>query len=148
MHEPRDVFRTLAERYAAAIDSADPDALERLFTPDGGLIISSPKRRLYEFRGERLRRFCALIGETYASTLHHVTTHVVEGGQATTWCLAHHVTHERTLETTGVRYTDTFARVEGEWRFAERDVVALWVKVEPLERVGLALDAAIASERW
>jgi len=42
VHEPSDVFRTLAERYAAAIDAADPDALARLFTADGGLIISTP----------------------------------------------------------------------------------------------------------
>jgi len=138
------VFRDLAERYAAAIDRADPDALAALFTPDGGLDIRAGDRLLYEFRGERLRRFAQLIGETYESTLHHVTTHVVDGEGATTWCLAHHVTRERMLESVGVRYADSFALLDGEWRFALREVDALWVKVEPLPRVGLTLDRALA----
>jgi len=148
MYESRAVFRDLAERYAAAIDSADADALAALFAPGGGLVIRAGERPLYEFRDERLRRFATLIGETYASTLHHVTTHVVDGDRATTWCLAHHVTPGRELETVGVRYADSFARVDGEWRFAQRDVTALWVKVESLPRVGLTLDRALASAGW
>jgi hypothetical protein len=146
--ESRAVFRDLAERYAAAIDAADPDALAALFAPGGGLVIRAGERTLYEFRDERLRRFAVLIGETYESTLHHVTTHVVDGERATTWCLAHHVTPGRELETVGVRYADSFARVDGEWRFALREVTALWVKVEPLPRVGLTLDRALAAVPW
>jgi hypothetical protein len=145
----RDEFRQLAERYAAAIDGADPAALADLFAPDGVLVIRAASgRKLSEFRGDRLRRFVALLGETYASTLHHVTTQLVDldAGTGTTWCLAQHVTRERTLESVGVRYQDAFAQAGGEWRFAARDVTALWVKVDPLPRVGLAIDRAVQEE--
>jgi hypothetical protein len=142
-------LRNLAERYAAAMDAADPVALAGVFAPDGALIIRTASgRRLSEFRGERLGAVARLLGETYASTLHHVTTQIVdvEAGTGTTWCLAQHVTRERTLESVGVRYGETFTRVDGEWRFAARDVTALWVKVEPLPRVGLAIDRAVQEE--
>lgn len=150
--DARTALRNLAERYAAAMDAADPAALARVFAPDGALVIRVPGRAkpLSEFRGEQLGLFARLLGETYESTLHHVTTQIVdvEARTGTTWCLAHHVTGgpDRTLESVGVRYEETFTRVDGEWRFALRDVTALWVKVEPLPRVGLAIDRAVQKE--
>lgn len=133
----------LAHRYAAAIDAVDPAALLALFAPDGALRIRTASGRvLSELSGERLGAFVRLLGETYESTLHHVTTQVGD----TTWCIAHHVRREgaaRTLETVGVRYQDTI--LDG--RFALREATALWVKVEPLPRVGLAIDRAVQEER-
>jgi hypothetical protein len=145
----RGELRNLAERYAAAMDAADPAALAGVFAPDGALVIRAASgKRLSEFRGERLGHFARLLGETYESTLHHVTTQIVdvEARTGTTWCLAHHVTRERTLESVGVRYSERFTLVDGEWRFALRDVTALWVKVEPLPPVGLAIDRAVQEE--
>jgi hypothetical protein len=145
----RGELRNLAERYAAAMDAADPAALARVFAPGGALVIRAASgKRLSEFRGERLGHFARLLGETYESTLHHVTTQIVdvEARTGTTWCLAHHVTRERTLESVGVRYSERFTLVDDEWRFALRDVTALWVKVEPLPRVGLAIDRAVQEE--
>jgi hypothetical protein len=86
------------------------------------------------------------LAEGYAAAmdgaLHHVTTQVLDGERGTTWCLAHHVTPDWTLETVGVRYADTLSG----GRFARRDATALWVKVEQLPKTGLAFDQVVQEE--
>jgi hypothetical protein len=136
-------YRTLAERYAAAMDGADSEALLALFEPGGGLTVrNAAGRELITVRDDKLAAFPALIGRTYRSTLHHVTTQVLDGEHGTTWCIAHHVTPDWTLETVGVRYADTLT----DGRFAHRDATALWVKVEPLPKTGLAFDQVVQEE--
>ena len=149
--------RRLAERYAVAVDTADPAALADLFTADGALIIRAMGRRepLSEFRGsgtEGVGLMARLLGEVYESTLHHVTTHLadVRGDEATaiTYCVAQHVASGddgRIMESVGVRYDDTCVRRDGSWRFRSRDVTCLWVRVEPLPRVGLLLDPVVTA---
>jgi hypothetical protein len=136
-------YRTLAEAYAAAMDAADGEAARALFVPGGGLTVcNAGGRELITVRDERLAAFGRLLGETYRSTLHHVTTQTLDGDRGTTWCLAHHVTPDWTLETVGVRYADTLR----DGRFAARRAVALWVKVEPLPKTGLRFDQVVQEE--
>jgi hypothetical protein len=139
----RDRYRWLAERYAAALDAADGDAALALFAPGGGLTVcNAAGRELITVRDEKLAAFPRLLGRTYRSTLHHVTTQSLDGDRGTTWCIAHHVTPDWTLETVGVRYADT---LDGD-RFAQRRASALWVKVEPLPKTGLRFDQVVQEE--
>ncbi len=122
---------------------ADPDALDALFAPGGGLTVrNATGRELITVRDAKLRAFPTLLARTYRSTLHHVTTQSLDGERGTTWCIAHHVTPGWTLETVGVRYADTLA----DGRFAHRDATALWVKAEPLPKTGLAFDQVVQEE--
>jgi hypothetical protein len=139
----RDRYRRLAERYAAAMDAGDGDAARALFLPGGGLTVcNAAGRELITVRDDKLAAFPQLLGKTYRSTLHHVTTQSLDGDRGTTWCIAHHVTPDWTLETVGVRYADTLA---GD-RFVHRRATALWVKVEPLPKTGLRFDQVVQEE--
>jgi hypothetical protein len=139
----REHYRTLAERYAAAMDAADPEAVLALFVPDGALTVCNASgRELITVRDYKLAAFPRLLGRTYRSTLHHVTTQSLAGDHGMTWCIAHHVTPDWTLETIGVRYADTLV----DELFAQRRATALWVKVEPLPKTGLRFDQVVQEE--
>ena len=143
MDDARAHYRDLAERYAAAMDAADPKALLAVFAPGGSLVVRNASgRELVTVSEDRLAAFPRLLGRTYRSTLHHVTTQVLDGERGTTWCVAHHVTPDWTLETVGVRYADTLAG----GCFARREATALWVKVEPLPKTGLRFDEVVQEE--
>jgi SnoaL-like domain len=60
----------------------------------------------------------------------------LNGDQATgeTYCLAHHLWMEngkRMLMVMGIRYYDTFARLNGRWLFARRQLIFDWVDKRP-----------------
>ena len=66
MDEARAHYRNLAERYAAAMDAADPEALLALFAPGGALVVRNASgRELVTVSEERLAAFPRLLGETY-----------------------------------------------------------------------------------
>jgi len=69
----------------------------------------------------------------YEATTHFLgqSTVVWNGDRATgeTYCLAHHVSAskgERTLFVAPFRYYPLFAKVDGEWLFAERKLIVDW----------------------
>jgi hypothetical protein len=61
------------------------------------------------------------------------STITLDGDRATgeTYCIAHHLYtegDERKLMLAFLRYGDTFVRVDGAWRFAERNLYVDWVE--------------------
>jgi SnoaL-like domain len=51
-----------------------------------------------------------------------------------TYCLAHHLWVEngqRLLMVMGIRYYDTFVRVDGQWFFAKRQLIFDWIDKHP-----------------
>jgi hypothetical protein len=78
--------------------------------------------------------------ETYDATTHFngQSTITLDGDRATgeTYCLAHHLWVEdgqRTLMVMSIRYLDRFVRQDGEWLFAERQLIADWTDKRPSE---------------
>jgi hypothetical protein len=150
-------IRGLVDAYALAMDARDVDAFERLFVPDGSLIVWAlgRDRPLGAFRGpgpDGVGLVARLLGELYAATLHNITTHraLVDGDAATgtTCCLAYHVVSGAdggALETLGVRYEDTFARTSSGWRMRERNATRLWSQITPTPITPLLVDRAAAS---
>ena len=71
--------------------------------------------------------------DNYDATTHFngQTTITLDGDRAAgeTYCLAHHLWVEngqRTLLVTSIRYLDTFIRHDGQWLFAERQLIIDW----------------------
>jgi hypothetical protein len=71
----------------------------------------------------------------YDATTHFngQSTVLLEGNRATgeTYCLAHHVSvaeGKRRLMVASLRYIDVFAKLEGKWLFAERQLLVDWIE--------------------
>jgi hypothetical protein len=50
------------------------------------------------------------------------------------YCIAHHLfteAGERKLMVAWLRYADTFAKVDGAWLFAEREIHVDWIETRP-----------------
>lgn len=137
--EDRLELRALVEEYARAVDAKDVGAVVALFTEDGRLLshlmpgtevdplVRSGHDKLHKALDAGLAQY-------------QLTTHVI-GGQTlelegntasgTTVCLAHHVYEDpvgagRRLLVMAIRYEDSYARVHGLWRFAERRLRLDW----------------------
>jgi 3-phenylpropionate/cinnamic acid dioxygenase small subunit len=124
----------LAYRYAAAVDACDEAAFLAVFTPGA---------RLRSFHPDAAEPFADLAGHAqlatipntmrgmYRATTHMMTNHLVDvAGDAASGevlCTARH------LELDGastinviIRYIDRYARHEGAWRIADRQIRFLW----------------------
>lgn len=137
-------IRQLVERYAAAADRADGAAVAALFTVDGELEVwMDPTRD--EPTG--LRRGHAEITEAVNSIASYLATHhtiassvaMINGDRADgeTRCVGHHIegppdVRDRVLY---IRYDEQFARVDGRWRFARREVRVQWVSIQPVDSI-------------
>ena len=74
----------------------------------------------------------------YQATMHFngQSTISLDGAQATgeSYCIAHHLftqDGERKLMVAWLRYGDTFAKVDGDWLFAERNLYVDWTETRP-----------------
>jgi SnoaL-like domain len=61
---------------------------------------------------------------------------VLDGDQATgeSYTIAHHLfaaDGERNIMIASLRYLDTFAKIDGAWYFAERDLILDWSETRP-----------------
>jgi SnoaL-like domain len=124
----------LAYRYAAAVDACGEAAFLAVFTPGA---------RLRSFHPDAAEPFADLAGHAqlatipntmrgmYRATTHMMTNHLVDvAGDAASGevlCTARH------LELDGastinviIRYVDRYARHEGAWRIADRQIRFLW----------------------
>jgi hypothetical protein len=152
-------LRALVDRYAAAMDGTDLEIFERLFVPEGSLVVRAPDREkpLGVFHGpgpDGVGLITRLLRRHYQSTLHNITTHqaTIDGDEATgtTYCLAYHVVGGEdggALETLGVRYEDRFVRTRDGWRFHRRDATRLWSQTTPTPTHPLLIDRAAAAAR-
>jgi uncharacterized protein (TIGR02246 family) len=137
-------LRDLVDAYARHVDRRDAEAVAALFTVDGRLV-----SRLHDagtdnpiVRRGRDEIAQALVAglERYVATTHIVGGQVVtmegDGASGHTVCLAHHVYENdgsRRLLVMAVRYTDRYARQEGGWGFAERQLHLDWKEDRALE---------------
>jgi SnoaL-like domain len=137
-------IRGLVDAWAHCADRRKREEQAALFTADGTVIVymgdpasSEPVQRL-QGRAELAEALKVL--ETYDATTHFngQSTIILDGDRATgeTYCLAHHLWVEdgqRTLMVMSIRYLDRFVRQDGEWLFAERQLIADWTDKRPSE---------------
>jgi len=144
--EDRLALRDLVDAYAGAVDRFDVAAVVALFAPDGRMVAPHPAGDgRPPLRHEGHEQLTAALGAGLGR--YRLLTHVV-GGQVlaeadsavgtvagTATCLAHHVFehdgHDR-LMVLGIKYRDTYVRLDGAWRFAERDLDFQWRDERPL----------------
>jgi hypothetical protein len=132
--QERDVveLNQLAYRYAAAVDACDVALFQSVFTPDA---------RLHSYHPDAEQPFADLTGYDqlaaipdtmrgmYRATTHMMTNHLVEadrdGARGTVLCTARHLEGESSINVI-IRYVDRYARHEGAWRIADRQIRFLW----------------------
>ncbi len=132
-------LRTLADRYGLAVDARDMDALAKLFWPDASIYTHSverPEEVVGALEGlAAIRGIGQRMNDRYDTTFHFVANGAYEalGDRATGQvnCVAHHL--RRRDEGINdyvmfIRYDDTYARREGQWRFAERRLRVRWTE--------------------
>ena len=128
------VLNQLAYRYAAAVDACDVAAFLAVFTPDG---------RLRSYHPDAAEPFADLAGYDllatipdtmrgmYRATAHMMTNHLVEasgdGATGEVLCTARHLELDgaSTINVV-IRYVDRYARHQGAWRIADRQIRFLW----------------------
>ncbi len=136
-------YRTLAARYALAVDTADVDGFVALFLPDAAILIKNPGETepSVEIRGhDRLRRIPEIVSEQHSAVFHFLGqafyNQVSEDEvHATVYCSAHHLNRAKGINhIMRIVYSDRCVRdVDGEWRFAERRLNKLWTETNPVD---------------
>jgi hypothetical protein len=132
-------LRSLASRYASAVDDGDAAALAACFAPGGRLVVYEPGAdsplRTWE-RPDGFQRLVEVLRTTYARTFHLIGSHWcdVEDDAAAgeTYCLACHLrrTPEGEFEEVAViRYKDEYLRTREGWRFKQRSAYRQWTTV-------------------
>lgn len=136
-------IRELVEAYAHCADRRDAKGQIALFTPDTHFAVymnpkdPTPSQELSS--REALAPVFADLNK-YNATTHFIgqsTIYTLTGNRAIgeTYCLAHHVTidgDKRRLMVASLRYHDTFAKIDGEWLFAERLLYVDWLEERAL----------------
>ena len=136
-------IRELVEAYAHCADRRDARGQMALFTADTHFVVymnaKDPKPSQELHSREALAPVFDDLNK-YAATMHFVgqsTILTLTGDRATgeAYTLAHHLTVEggtRRLMIAALRYDDTFAKKDGEWRFAERKLYVDWIEERAL----------------
>ena len=136
-------IRELVDAYAYCADRRDAAGQIALFTPDTHFVVymdaknPTPSQELHS--REALAPVFADLNK-YQATMHFVGQSTISSlaknrttGQA--YCLAHHLTvdgDQRRLMIATLRYHDTFAKVDGAWLFAERQLYVDWLEERAL----------------
>jgi hypothetical protein len=136
-------IRELVEAYACCADRRDAEGQMALFTPDAHFVVymdaknPTPSQELHS-RDALAPVFADL--NKYHATMHFLGQSTISSlteshatGQA--YCLAHHLTVDgdrRRLMIAALRYLDTFAKLDGGWRFAERRLYVDWLEERSL----------------
>ncbi len=136
-------IRELVEAYAYCADRRDAEGQMSLFTPDTHFVVymdaKNPKPSQDLHSREALAPVFADLNQ-YQATMHFVGQSTISSLAEThatgqTYCLAHHLTvdggHRRLMIAT-LRYHDTFAKVDGAWLFAERQLYVDWIEERTL----------------
>ena len=134
-------IRELVDAYARCADRRDADGQKSLFTEDTRFVVymdgdgSEPTQ---ELTGREALTPVFENLNTYSATTHFngQSTIALDGDGATgeSYCLAHHLytdAGERKLMVASLRYHDTFVKLEGAWRFAERKLYVDWTETRP-----------------
>lgn len=115
-------IQDLVVRYCVAVDDRDLETICDLFTPDATFsAVGDPPRgraEIREYYAARLERY----GMTYHYP-HGVTMTDLTADSAAGIVLAHaDICVDEELFRVAMRYHDRYARADGRWRFAEREV--------------------------
>jgi len=136
-------IRELVEAYAHCADRRDAKCQMALFTEDTHFVVymnakdPTPSQELHS------REALAPVFDDlnkYAATMHFVgqsTILTLTADRATgeAYTLAHHLTVDggkRRLMVAALRYSDTFAKTDGAWLFAERRLYVDWLEERAL----------------
>lgn len=144
-------LRDLAHRYAWAVDRRQGAELAALFTLEGAIRGYAPNP--IDYTGPaRLAAMMADLG-MFERTMHNVFNQLFEQdehGQVTgmTYCVASHLLpgDEPVLVDMAIWYHDTYARQQGQWKFAERRLEMLWVENRPVRRFDPAMMSGAAQD--
>ena len=134
-------IRELIDAYASCADRRDADGQKALFTEATHFVVymdgqGSAPSQVLDGREALTPLFDDL--NRYRATMHFngQSTVTLDGDRATaeSYCIAHHLSatdNERTLMLAYLRYDDTFAKVNGAWLFAERNLYVDWIESRP-----------------
>jgi ketosteroid isomerase-like protein len=137
----RAAIRELVDAYARCADRRDAAGQKSLFTEDTHFVVymegqGSEPTQVFDGRQSLTPVFDDL--NRYEATMHFngQSTMAFDGNRATgeTYCIAHHLFSdggERKLMVAWLRYGDTFVKVDGTWRFAERNLYVDWTETRP-----------------
>ena len=130
-------IRELVDAWARHADRREPERQAALFTEVGRVTVymgepdTADAVQVLTGRAELEDAFAAL--RNYEATTHFNGQHTVtlDGDRATgeTYCLAYHLwtsDGQRTLMIMSIRYLDAFVRRDGQWLFAERQLITDW----------------------
>ena len=132
-------IRELVEAYAHCADRRDAKGQMALFAADTHFVVymnaKDPKPSQELHKREELAPVFADLNK-YAATMHFLgqtTILTLSGDRGTgeTYCMPHHLTitgEKRRLMIAALRYYDTFAKIDGEWLFAERLLYVDWIE--------------------
>ena len=147
MHE-RDIteLNQLAFRYAAAVDACDVSLFLGVFTSDARLRSYHPEadQPFADLCGhEQLAAIPNTMRGMYGATTHMMTNHLVavEGDNAKgeVLCTARHLNLDPDAGSINViiRYIDRYARHQGAWRIADRQIRFLWSELHAVTDSGM-----------
>jgi hypothetical protein len=134
-------IRELIDAYAHCADRRDADGQKALFTQDTHFVVylegqGSDPSQVLDGREALTPVFDDL--NRYRATMHFngQSTIAIDGDRASgeSYCIAHHLSGgdgERTVMLAYIRYLDTFAKAEGAWLFAERNLYVDWIETRP-----------------
>jgi SnoaL-like domain len=134
-------LRELFDAYAHCADRRDAEGQKALFTADTrfAVYMAGPgSEPTYVLEGrEALSPVFADLNR-YEATTHFngQSTVVIDGDHATgeSYTIAHHFFSEdgqRMIMIASLRYLDTFAKIDGRWYFAKRDLLLDWTETRP-----------------
>jgi uncharacterized protein (TIGR02246 family) len=124
----------LACKYARAVDSNDPDALDEVFTPDAVLEKGAAK-----WTGlDEIKKIPPGIPLRYLKTFHavHNQTSRIDGDTAAceTYSIAHNVMKKdgaTVVHDMAIRYMDRCVRTVQGWRIRHRLLITDWTETRP-----------------
>ena len=129
-------IRELVDAYAHCADRRDAEGQKSLFADDTHFVVfmdGQGSEPTYALDGREALTPVFDDLNRYQATMHFngQSTIALDGDRATgeSYCIAHHLFTEggeRKLMVAWIRYGDTFAKVDGEWLFAERNLYLDW----------------------
>jgi hypothetical protein len=133
-------IRTLFDAYAHCADRRDAEGQKALFTADTRFAVymeGSEPSYVLEGREALTPVFADLNRYEVTTHFNGQSTVVLDGDRATgeSYTIAHHVFTEdgvRKMMVASLRYLDVFAKVDGRWYFAERDLILDWSETRVL----------------
>jgi ketosteroid isomerase-like protein len=140
-HADRLAIRELVDAYAHCADRRDAAGQKSLFAEDTHFVVymegqGSEPTQVLDGREALTPVFDDL--NRYQATMHFngQSTITLDGDRATgeSYCIAHHLfteDGERKLMVAWLRYGDTFAKRDGAWLFAGRNLYLDWAETRP-----------------